>query len=171
MYWNYCAFFSLKVVLFKMKLKMVEVLKIFDVKFYFFLLYIIIVGSLFFISLMFIFDNSIFINLRFAWFFSKILIIFFIFISVLQECTTDSEELIYPVRAASSCSAPPDLLLTSEREQFSVRNPHLINKNADSTIKTPKSVKSEQERVRLEVITCCSFIYIFFFFSFKIFSL
>lgn len=86
---------------------------------------------------------------------------FFFFISVLQECTTDSEELIYPVRAPSSCSAPPDLLLTSEREQFSVRNPHLINKNADST-KTPKSVKSEQERVRLEVITCCSFIFFFF---------
>ncbi|XP_055683200.1 protein naked cuticle [Lutzomyia longipalpis] len=36
--------------------------------------------------------------------------------SVLQESATDSEELIYPMRAPSSCSAPPDLLLTSDRE-------------------------------------------------------
>lgn len=35
---------------------------------------------------------------------------------VLQESATDSEELIYPMRAPSSCSAPPDLLLTSDRE-------------------------------------------------------
>lgn len=37
--------------------------------------------------------------------------------SALQECATDSEELvggIYPMRAASVCSAPPDLLLSSE---------------------------------------------------------
>lgn len=34
---------------------------------------------------------------------------------MLQECATDSEELIYPIRAPSSCSAPPDLLLTSDR--------------------------------------------------------
>ncbi|KAM7354880.1 NKD inhibitor of WNT signaling pathway naked cuticle [Cochliomyia hominivorax] len=34
-----------------------------------------------------------------------------------QECTTDSEELMYhQVRASSSCSAPPDLLLVSDRE-------------------------------------------------------
>ncbi|KAH8332263.1 hypothetical protein KR074_012042, partial [Drosophila pseudoananassae] len=34
-----------------------------------------------------------------------------------QECTTDSEELMYhQVRASSSCSAPPDLLLVSERD-------------------------------------------------------
>uniref|UniRef100_A0A1I8NX69 Protein naked cuticle homolog n=1 Tax=Stomoxys calcitrans TaxID=35570 RepID=A0A1I8NX69_STOCA len=34
-----------------------------------------------------------------------------------QECATDSEELIYnQVRASSSCSAPPDLLLVSDRE-------------------------------------------------------
>uniref|UniRef100_A0A1S4J4X7 Protein naked cuticle homolog n=1 Tax=Culex quinquefasciatus TaxID=7176 RepID=A0A1S4J4X7_CULQU len=38
--------------------------------------------------------------------------------TVLQECATDSEELIYPVRAPSACSAPPDLLLTSDREQM-----------------------------------------------------
>lgn len=35
---------------------------------------------------------------------------------MLQECATDSEELIYPIRAPSSCSAPPDLLLTGDRE-------------------------------------------------------
>ncbi|XP_067643471.1 protein naked cuticle isoform X2 [Eurosta solidaginis] len=34
-----------------------------------------------------------------------------------QECTTDSEELMYhQVRASSSCSAPPDLLMVSDRE-------------------------------------------------------
>ncbi|XP_053674935.1 protein naked cuticle homolog [Anopheles nili] len=38
--------------------------------------------------------------------------------TVLQECATDSEELIYPGRAPSACSAPPDLLLTSDREQM-----------------------------------------------------
>lgn len=38
-------------------------------------------------------------------------------IFAVQECTTDSEELIYQqVRASSSCSAPPDLLLVSDRE-------------------------------------------------------
>lgn len=36
---------------------------------------------------------------------------------MLQECTTDSEELIY--RAPSTCSAPPDLLISS-REQLIV---------------------------------------------------
>lgn len=42
---------------------------------------------------------------------------YFVFLlSVLQECATDSEELIYPLRAPSSCSAPPDLLLTGDRE-------------------------------------------------------
>ncbi|XP_055638027.1 protein naked cuticle homolog [Toxorhynchites rutilus septentrionalis] len=38
--------------------------------------------------------------------------------TVLQECATDSEELIFPIRAPSACSAPPDLLLTSDREQM-----------------------------------------------------
>lgn len=42
---------------------------------------------------------------------------FFSLITVLQECATDSEELIYPIRAPSSCSAPPDLLLTSDRNK------------------------------------------------------
>lgn len=37
--------------------------------------------------------------------------------TVLQECATDSEELIYPIRAPSSCSAPPDLLLTGDRNK------------------------------------------------------
>ncbi len=40
-----------------------------------------------------------------------------IFFSVLQECATDSEELIYPMRASSACSAPPDLLLTGNESQ------------------------------------------------------
>lgn len=34
---------------------------------------------------------------------------------MLQECTTDSEELIY--QAPSSCGAPPDLLMTSNQSQ------------------------------------------------------
>lgn len=34
-------------------------------------------------------------------------------ITVLQDSATDSEEIIYPIRAASSCSAPPDLLMTT----------------------------------------------------------
>lgn len=42
---------------------------------------------------------------------------FFYIITVLQECATDSEELIYPIRAPSSCSAPPDLLLTGDRNK------------------------------------------------------
>ncbi|XP_053956333.1 protein naked cuticle [Anastrepha ludens] len=37
--------------------------------------------------------------------------------NAVQECTTDSEELMYhQVRASSSCSAPPDLLMVSDRE-------------------------------------------------------
>lgn len=36
---------------------------------------------------------------------------------MLQECATDSEELIYPMRAPSACSAPPDLLLTANESQ------------------------------------------------------
>ncbi|XP_030380408.1 protein naked cuticle isoform X2 [Scaptodrosophila lebanonensis] len=42
-----------------------------------------------------------------------------------QECTTDSEELMYhQVRASSSCSAPPDLLLVSERDNnIQLRSP------------------------------------------------
>ncbi|KAH8373360.1 hypothetical protein KR009_004093, partial [Drosophila setifemur] len=45
-----------------------------------------------------------------------------------QECTTDSEELMYhQVRASSSCSAPPDLLLVSERDNnIQLRSP-LVN--------------------------------------------
>lgn len=40
----------------------------------------------------------------------------FYFFLVLQECATDSEELIYPMRAPSACSAP-DLLLTGNDSQ------------------------------------------------------
>ncbi|XP_050076846.1 protein naked cuticle homolog [Anopheles maculipalpis] len=56
--------------------------------------------------------------------------------TVLQECATDSEELIYPGRAPSACSAPPDLLLTSDREQM------LKVKSSSSTGAAPGQTKS-----------------------------
>lgn len=43
----------------------------------------------------------------------------FVLLLVLQECTTDSEELIY--QAPSTCSAPPDLLITSNDQQIPVK--------------------------------------------------
>lgn len=52
---------------------------------------------------------------------------------MLQECATDSEELIYPMRASSTCSAPPDLLLTGDREP--------LDGNRMSTHSIPKDVK------------------------------
>lgn len=37
---------------------------------------------------------------------------------MLQDSSaTDSEEIIYPIRAPSSCSAPPDLLMTTGQDQ------------------------------------------------------
>lgn len=59
---------------------------------------------------------------------------------VLQECATDSEELIYPIRAPSSCSAPPDLLLTGDR-----------NKDAKVQTSTPRNDAISADRVLLEV--------------------
>ncbi|XP_075159984.1 NKD inhibitor of WNT signaling pathway naked cuticle [Haematobia irritans] len=45
-----------------------------------------------------------------------------------QECATDSEELIFnQVRASSSCSAPPDLLLVSDRENNLPIRPEIGN--------------------------------------------
>lgn len=42
----------------------------------------------------------------------------FLSFAVLQDSATDSEEIIYPIRAPSSCcSAPPDLLLTTGQDQ------------------------------------------------------
>lgn len=59
---------------------------------------------------------------------------------VLQECATDSEELIYPIRAPSSCSAPPDLLLTGDR-----------NKDAKVQSSTPRNGTISPDRMLLEV--------------------
>ncbi|KAI8122179.1 Protein naked cuticle [Lucilia cuprina] len=56
---------------------------------------------------------------------------------MIQECTTDSEELMYhQVRASSSCSAPPDLLLVSDRENnIPLRSP-VVNIIAATTAAT-----------------------------------
>ncbi|XP_039965217.1 protein naked cuticle [Bactrocera tryoni] len=55
-----------------------------------------------------------------------------------QECTTDSEELMYhQVRASSSCSAPPDLLMVSDRENnIPLRSP-VVNLISTATTTTP----------------------------------
>ncbi|XP_011199495.2 protein naked cuticle [Bactrocera dorsalis] len=54
-----------------------------------------------------------------------------------QECTTDSEELMYhQVRASSSCSAPPDLLMVSDRENnIPLRSP-VVNLISTATTTT-----------------------------------
>ncbi|XP_011186391.1 protein naked cuticle [Zeugodacus cucurbitae] len=54
-----------------------------------------------------------------------------------QECTTDSEELMYhQVRASSSCSAPPDLLMVSDRENnIPLRSP-VVNLISTTTTTT-----------------------------------
>ncbi|XP_014088333.2 protein naked cuticle [Bactrocera oleae] len=54
-----------------------------------------------------------------------------------QECTTDSEELMYhQVRASSSCSAPPDLLMVSDRENnIPLRSP-VVNLISNTTTTT-----------------------------------
>lgn len=82
---------------------------------------------------------------------------FFLFLfSVLQECATDSEELIYPIRPPSTCSAPPDLLLTGDREPIGSRvmshNHHHAHKDGKIRTKT-KSVENgiESEKILLEV--------------------
>lgn len=59
--------------------------------------------------------------IEFSSFINYLTHIFPFVFSVLQECTTDSEELIYPVRAPSSCSAPPDLLMVSDRETVQLK--------------------------------------------------
>ncbi|XP_055381641.1 protein naked cuticle [Condylostylus longicornis] len=63
--------------------------------------------------------------------------------SVLQECPTDSEELMYhQVRAQSSCSAPPDLLLVSDRE--SNHQQHLKSPISNGTSPSPKRLENVQ---------------------------
>lgn len=84
----------------------------------------------------------------------------------LHECPTDTEELIYHHRAPSSCSAPPDLVLTSDREQISVRcqtpqhnqrddketddDKNILSKKSDKRL---IGSKDETDRVHLEVKT------------------
>lgn len=75
----------------------------------------------------------------------------------MHECPTDTEELIYPMRAPSSCSAPPDLVLTSERDQIHTRcstpqiretdDKNIFIKNLDKKLQN----KEDQERIHLEV--------------------
>lgn len=68
---------------------------------------------------------------------------------VLQECTTDSEELIY--QAPSTCSAPPDLLITSNDQQNPVKVPAAPSQDTQSQHKreTVKAVKvKDQQQVK-----------------------
>lgn len=46
----------------------------------------------------------------------------FSLVTVLQDSVTDSEEIIYPIRAPSSCSAPPDLLLTTSQDRLTAND-------------------------------------------------
>ncbi len=71
--------------------------------------------------------------------------------TVLQECATDSEELIYPLRAPSTCSAPPDLLMTSDREPIGMRSPQSTPKNVKITTKTKLLDETPTEKMCLEV--------------------
>ena len=67
---------------------------------------------------------------------------FWFFFIVLQECATDSEELIYPIR--STCSAPPDLLMTSDREPLGT---HKMSHNNNHHRVLPKDVKIKTKSV------------------------
>lgn len=90
--------------------------------------------------------------------------------AVLQECQTDSEDLIYQARAPSSCSAPPDLLITSDidskitkagrkspNKNNKIGNNHtneLRNKNGKLSSSENSNYRNSidtEERVRLEV--------------------
>lgn len=89
----------------------------------------------------------------------------FLLFPVLQECQTDSEELIYQARAPSSCSAPPDLLITSDPDSKIMKNgrksPCRNNKNNKTRKNSPERNRKEsntensnndsEDRVRLEV--------------------
>uniref|UniRef100_A0A1A9ZUB2 Protein naked cuticle homolog n=1 Tax=Glossina pallidipes TaxID=7398 RepID=A0A1A9ZUB2_GLOPL len=63
-----------------------------------------------------------------------------------QECTTDSEDLMFHhVRASSSCSAPPDLLLVGERENnLSLLSPAVNIIGNTSTIVSPSSMPTAE---------------------------
>lgn len=77
--------------------------------------------------------------------------------TVLQDCATDSEELIYPMRAPSSCSAPPDLLLTGDREpimgsRITPTTNNTQQKDSSKMSSQPKAVDGiSTERMLLEV--------------------
>lgn len=88
-------------------------------------------------------------------------IFIFFLLSVLQECQTDSEELIYQARAPSSCSAPPDLLITSDPDSKIMKNHgrkspnntknHHHHKPSSPDKSTYRKETNSEDRVRLEV--------------------
>jgi hypothetical protein len=65
---------------------------------------------------------------------------------VLQECQTDSEELIY--QAPSTCSAPPDLLISSNQQQNSVMMHSAPVPETQSQPKPVKVVKVKEHQVK-----------------------
>jgi hypothetical protein len=65
-------------------------------------------------------------------------------LSVLQECQTDSEELIY--QAPSTCSAPPDLLISSNQQQNSVMTQSAPAVETQSPPKPVKVVKVKEHQ-------------------------
>lgn len=65
---------------------------------------------------------------------------------MLQECTTDSEELIY--QAPSTCSAPPDLLLTSNQQQNAVVPSTLPTPEPQIQSKPVKTTKVKENHVK-----------------------
>lgn len=70
--------------------------------------------------------------------------------TVLQECQTDSEELIY--QAPSTCSAPPDLLVSSHQQPAPVPHPTPMQE-APAQSKPVKSVKvKEPQRMSQEAV-------------------
>lgn len=62
---------------------------------------------------------------------------------MLQECQTDSEELIY--QAPSTCSAPPDLLLSSHQQPPFVTP---VAEAPNQPVKPVKSVKVKEHQVK-----------------------
>lgn len=69
--------------------------------------------------------------------------------SVLQECTTDSEELLYKNQSSVNSNSPPDLLLTSNNQKHQSFNAHNDDGNFNATIvkkKTPDLKKNINKR-------------------------
>lgn len=67
-------------------------------------------------------------------------------LAVLQECTTDSEELIY--QAPSTCSAPPDLLLTGNQQQITVVSTTQPPQEPQTQPKPVKTAKVKENHVK-----------------------